>query len=348
MQRMGNDQLQAAATYFYWALEVNENNQAADLNLKFNEVLNLDMDLATLEEESIKFFNTFNRAEVAMLTGPVDEIHYRALLGKNLSNEEVGMVRQAIPEFNRVLSVEPENFQALSGMVNVMLQAGNLDAAIEHMTKLQSTTAGAKLTLSQTQDLSILQGWIKIAGKQFVEAEAILTKALEEFPSNIKMLEALYRTYNVSGQHDKALKTANRILELAPQSSEALLDKASSLMMLEKYDLALEPLDKALTLSTNRLGMVNRTARINRAIALLKGNQTEAARDQYLELKEDLPTLYKIDFGLAQVYEKLGNEQLTLESYQSYLSRAPESLRTSEEFLHAQNRVRELAAKLTP
>ena len=81
---------------------------------------------------------------------------------------------------------------------------------------------------------------------------------------------------------------------------------------------------------------------------MLKGNQTEAARDQYLELKEDLPTLYKIDFGLAQVYEKLGNEDLALESYQSYLSRAPEALRTSEEFIQAQNRVRELAAKLTP
>lgn len=348
LQMMGNDQLQAAATYFYWALEINENNRAADLNLKFNEVLNLGMDLDTLEEESIEFFNNFNRAEVSLLNGPVDEIHYRALLGKNLSNSEVGMLRQAIPEFNRVLTVEPGNFQALSGMVNVMLQAGNLDSANEYMTQLQSTYANAKLTLSQTQDLSILQGWLKIAANQFVEAEAVLTKALEEFPSNIKIHETLYRVYNVSGQHDKALKTANRILELTPQSSQALLDKASSLMMLEKYDLALAPLDKVLSLSTNRLGLVNRTARINRAIALLKGNQMEAARDQYLELKEDLPTLYKIDFGLAQVYEKLGEEKLTLESYQSYLSRAPESLRTSEEFLQAQNRVRELAAKLNP
>lgn len=342
------NELQAAATYFFWALELNPENQAADLNLKFNETLNLSLDLETGKEEAEKVFNSFNRAQLMMVNGPVDELHYRTLLGKNLANTEVGMLRQAIPEFQRTLQIQPGNYHALSGMIQVMVQAGELEKASEYMAELKSKHPADQLSTGQRQEIFELEAWLLVGTKQFTEAETLLVAVLEEFPRNTKFLDALYNTYSASGQSQKALKTANRQVELDSGDAQALLNQATSLILLENYKEALVPLDKALNISTNRLAFVNRTARINKAIALLKGAQLEEALKVYTELKEDLPTLYKIDFGLAQVYDQLGNQSKALQSYQAYLSKAPENLRQTEEFKKAQLRAQELVGTNAP
>ncbi len=347
MQKL--NELQAAATYFFWALELNPDNQSADLNLQFNEVLNLGMELDKLQEDSVKVFNSFNRAQLMMVNGPVDEIHYRTLLGKNLANTEVGMLRQAIPQFQRALDLQPNNYQALAGMLQVMLQAGDMEKATELLTQLKSSFSSEEdTTLGQRQELFELEAWLLLGLKQYAEAESLLNSALEEFPRNSKFLDALYNTYNASGQHQKALNVATRQLEVDSKNAQALLNQATSHILMEQYDQAIAPLDQALTISTNRLAFINRTARINKAIALLRGGKLESARDEYLKLKEDLPTLHKIDYGLAQVYDQLGNVEEALQSYQAYFSKAPANLRQSEEFKQAQIRAQELAGGNSP
>jgi tetratricopeptide (TPR) repeat protein len=82
-----------------------------------------------------------------------------------------------------------------------------------------------------------------------------------------------------------------------------------------EYAHAIPPLTLALSIDTN-----NQTARFNRAIAYLRGNQLDEAQKDYEVLEKYFPNSFRIYYGLGEIAWRKSETNRAIHYYELYLS----------------------------
>jgi tetratricopeptide (TPR) repeat protein len=97
----------------------------------------------------------------------------------------------------------------------------------------------------------------------------------------------------------------------------ALINKGLICMQVGAYDQAIPPLTKVLAMDTT-----NSSARLNRAIAYLRGDKLEAAQRDYEVLQKAFPSAFQIYYGLGEVAWRKKDTNAAIRNYQFYLANA--------------------------
>jgi Flp pilus assembly protein TadD len=107
-------------------------------------------------------------------------------------------------------------------------------------------------------------------------------------------------------------------LQRRPDDPNLLNSKGCAYIQLKQYAAAIPPLDHALALQSS-----NHVARLNRAIAYLRNDHLDAARQDYEVLQKALPSAYQVYFGLGEIAYRKKERAAAIRYYQLYLTNAP-------------------------
>ena len=132
------------------------------------------------------------------------------------------------------------------------------------------------------------------------------------------MLAAACRTYSENGQYTNALALTQRILRLAPNDPNALINQGCFQVQLSAYADAVASFNRVLTLETN-----NPTALFYRAIAQLRGDQLDVALEDYESLQRQYPKAHQMYYGLGEIAYRRKDTNTAIRHYEAYLTNAP-------------------------
>ena len=162
---------------------------------------------------------------------------------------------------------------------------------------------------------------IMLQEKQFASAEKILVKMVEKRPNDLNLLGNLGLAYLGLKQNDKALQTYEKLLQLSPENSRALM----MLTLLSAGDdvqkataLVRQQIEKAPNSGEHRILLAN---------LLLKANQPEealVALQQAQQLAPELPESYFIS---AAIMKRLGRTDQAEAEYKALITATPDAHR---------------------
>jgi tetratricopeptide (TPR) repeat protein len=128
-------------------------------------------------------------------------------------------------------------------------------------------------------------------------------------------------------------------LKLSPDNLYALLNKSYVCLKLGAYETAIPPLNRLLTLDTNSISDLHRTALLNRAIAQLRLAHWEESKRDYELLQKVQPSDTRIFYGLGEIAYRTGDTNSALRNYNLYLASAAKG---TVEATNVADRVKEL------
>ncbi len=183
--------------------------------------------------------------------------------------------RDAVPLFDRVLSLDPDNTEAILGRVDLFNEAGlkrtalvTLERAVERTPRsvaLLSATAAQLSSLDRQAESTELSEryssyrfdditWISsrvqlaVAQRNSALAEHWLHRLVSIDPGSAHALGVAANAYFRLGMHDKSLAMFDRALELAPEDVDTMREKAATLGELGRRSEQLSLLRKVLAL----------------------------------------------------------------------------------------------------
>ena len=122
--------------------------------------------------------------------------------------------------------------------------------------------------------------------------------------------------FTAHGSYTNALRIADQQLHFAPDNVPRLVDKGGLCLLAGEFSNAIPPLTRALSLTNNYGG------RINRALAYVHLGRLDAAEADYQEALRAFPTSNQTYYGLAEVALRKGETNAAIRYYQQYLSKA--------------------------
>jgi len=141
------------------------------------------------------------------------------------------------------------------------------------------------------------------------------------------------------GLYTNALEMVEKQLKLSPDNLNVLLNKGYVCLHLAAYENAVPPLSRVLTLETNSLSQIHRTALLNRAIAHLRLSHWDEAKRDYEALQKLQPSDTRIFYGLGEIAYRTRDTNSALRNYNLYLASAAKG---SVEAKNVADRVKEL------
>ncbi len=163
-----------------------------------------------------------------------------ALLG-TMTWRQAEIYRDAVTFFSHIASLNPEARSAHYNLSIHLTRAGRPEEAL----------AAARMAVEnrpQAKDLSTL-GAALIDMEQYVEAEEVLRRALEIDSSHKNTLRQMARMLREQVRFEEALEAYRRLLEIDPEDALAHGYTGNILFNLHRPDEAIEPLNRALTLT---------------------------------------------------------------------------------------------------
>jgi Flp pilus assembly protein TadD len=210
-------------------------------------------------------------SEVAVATQSKEKLDagYRELLlshGSHALDSE--KYEEAVSAYKRILSVEPENPDAIFGMAETMLATGSNAEALGYYRLLDKHDAFRSRAL-QGEGIVLLN-----LGQQQMGLD-VLRKAVASDETLWRAWNALGRTLDIQSNHEEALKSYNRALALIPSSALVLNNRGVSYMLAGRYKEAEVDLRRAVSVDRE----LSR-ARSNLRLALAwQGKYAEALAD---------------------------------------------------------------------
>lgn len=333
-----------AETSFALAANLNPENVAALINLRYNERLRTgtepssSLDVPDSVAELINQYRTWS----AMLqaNGTIDEPAHLFDLGEKFA--EGGNNRQAALQFLRVLELQPTNLAAQLWLANMYLLGDAPDFALEIVKSVEEQKGVRNLSMNDMVEIRRIEALARVRKGETDEAERILNTMLERFPLASSVLDSLFYVYFSSGQLTNALGTIEKQLELDPDKVSTLVNQGALYVELREYERALPPLDRALEIDSQ-----NRNALLNRAIARMQSGQFKAALEDYETLEELVSPSYVVYYGKGEIAYKTGDTAEAIKNYARFLKLAPANAgsKLGEEIETVKARMKELEAK---
>ncbi|MBV9760009.1 MAG: tetratricopeptide repeat protein [Acidobacteriaceae bacterium] len=202
--------------------------------------------------------------------------------------------------FKKVLAMDPDNEDAITGLASVYSDRGDSRAASELLEKLTKKNPSARA-------YAILAGDYEAMHEYSLAADAY-KKAIEMDPARAELKAALAQDDAMAGRYDEALKTYQEIADSNPQDAQPFLGMAQIYREQKNFALAHQAIDKAKELDPDNLdirysevGLLEAEGKTSEAIARLKDlldstayrNSSDADRNVRAKMLEQLGLLYR-------------------------------------------------------
>ncbi|MHB8520582.1 MAG: tetratricopeptide repeat protein [Limisphaerales bacterium] len=320
LQRAG--QLKDAGKSFELALALNPKNIAAKVNREFNSSLvsgqARTVDLNKSVEERLGQYRNWDA--VLQDNGPFDEANFCFTLARQFVKN--GLSRQAALNFNRALTLNPDNVNARFELANVYLQTAGPDRVLRVVNDIQAYGGTHALSSTNQVELACLEASAYYMKTNYARAEGVLRRAETQFPNDAKILDMLSQIYLLTARYDDALRIIDQQLARAPNTASTLLAKSVVLIQSGAYQAALAPLDRVLAVAAKNSEPYI-AAMLNRAIANLQIGQLDAAKRDYETLVQVVPNSYRVYFGLGEIAHQRKDASAETKYYELYLKYVP-------------------------
>lgn len=242
------------------------------------------------------------------------QIHY--YLGINFENNK--MLDKAILSYNKCLSFEPANQNALLNLSDAYIKAGKDSAAAEIYIKLFNID-NAKYSANLANAGHIFSK-LKLSDKAIYAYSLFLTKNFSDFSVNVGYATIMYSR----NDYNKVTSLLKSINGSWLKDDNVLTMLSDSYFKTGQYALAIPHLSNLLSLNPENLFAVKHSA-----IALEKTSDTLKAismYERYLTLppEKDRATYA---FHLGELYEKTGMDNKAIQQYEANIKEYPEELK---------------------
>lgn len=360
--------IKEAGRWFELATQLNPENVAAIINRQHNDSrvkqASKAIDFSVEVKELIKRYATWG--DLLVINGPIDEPTFCFDLGTQFA--QAGNVHQAVTEFLRVASWEPNNLLnqiALARAYHFGLAPQN---ALRTIDSIEKNPASSNLQPEHWIELARIRALARFAQKDYKGAEETLLQARSRYPREPKVLDALFDLYyhqndtkNALAMIESGLQSApndidllfkkvgvmmqarsfpeamaviTQILELQPNNELALLNQGAILIHNKRYTEALKPLERILERDSNHYA-----AKLNRAIVFLQTEKWTEANADYLSLAKKTPDSHLVVYGVAETSFRLNQKEKAAAAFERYLAIAPPD---TTEIQNAKDRLKSL------
>lgn len=330
LQKLGD--LQKAGASFKRALQLNPENSVAAINLECNQNLQADRKVGYKSiEEIFGKYRTWD--EMMAENGPFDQPNVCFEQGRIYVRG--GEYRQAANQFDRVRTLDPENFSARLAIAQLYVVTKMPEQALKCIDELRAQP----IPRTNQTELLVVETSARLLSKDLNGAVAAVETAIDKHPSDETLLAAAGQIFMNYGYFTNALELIDKQLKLSPDNANALLNKGYISLHLESYENAIAPLSRVLTLETNVASELHRTALLNRAIAYLRLDRSEESRRDYEALQKVTPSDPRIFYGLAELAYRAKDTNSAVRNFQLYLSNASTN---TDEARQVASRIKEL------
>ena len=175
-----------------------------------------------------------------------------------------GNSEAAIKFYERAITIDSSNTEALLGIAEAYIDLNLLDAAAEYIKK--AVAKGGDVSRA-----AYLRGKIYLLSGNYAEAEKELLKS-----STVDAMNALGAIYDGRGEHQKAQKLYQQVIAISQNYTDAYNNMGLSLMLCGKYKEAVHYLENACSLPD-----ANVAFRSNLAVAYGLNGDVEKAKSVY-------------------------------------------------------------------
>ncbi|MHC8348100.1 cellulose biosynthesis protein BcsC [Pseudomonas sp. RT4P38] len=194
-----------------------------------------------------------------------------------------GQLDAAQANYRQVLSVKQGNLQAVTGLVNVLSQTGQVDEAMRLLSTLPATDqtklgGSAQLrALRSTQMAKLAEQRGDVRG-----AQSALVEAVKSDPDNVWTRFDLARLYLKTGESQKARDLIDAMLKAHPDNVDALYTSALLSVEMEQWNAAQEtinriPADRRSADMNELADQITLTVQIKLAASIAKRGQRQEA-----------------------------------------------------------------------
>jgi tetratricopeptide (TPR) repeat protein len=317
LQKTGD--FKKAAAYFERALNLNPDNVVAKINLECNRNVQAGRQAAAQLSKSIEnaFGNYRKWDDILGDNGPFDEPRF--CYEEGMQYYRNSLCRQAANQFERTKVLEPDFLPARIRLAELAVVSRRPDEALKILEEIHTRPVPRT---NQTELLSVELS-ARLAANDQSGADSTLRSTLDKYPSDESLAAAAAKVFQDYGLYTNALEMIEKQLKLAPDNLAALLNKGYVSLHVDAYDSAIPPLTRVLTLDTNSLSILHRTALLNRAIAHLRLSHWDEAKRDYETLQRVQPSDFRIFYGLGEIAYRTGDTNGAVRNYSLYLSNAP-------------------------
>jgi tetratricopeptide (TPR) repeat protein len=310
--------LKKAAVHFERAIDMNPGNLVARINLECNQNIQAGRKAAAQITKSLEdaFGRYRNWDDIMGENGPFDEPRFCFEEGRIYLHSS--LYRQAGNQFERVRVLEPESLSARLNLAQLYVIARMPDDALRMLDEIHTRPVSRT---NQTELLSV-EVSARLAARDLKGASNAVQVALDKYPADEDLLAAAAQAFMNYGLYTNALELVDKQLKLSPDNLNALLNKGFVCLHLAAYDNAIPPLSRLLTLDTNSLSDLHRTALLNRAIAHLRLSHWDESKRDYEVLQKVQPSDTRIFYGLGEIAYRTADTNSALRNYNLYLASA--------------------------
>jgi len=316
VQKSGD--LKKAGDYFGQALNVNPDNLVAQINLDCNRNLQAGRKAAAQISKSLE--DAFGRYrvwdDIMGDNGPFDEPRF--CFEEGLVYSRSSLYRQAANQFERVRILEPESLPARVNLAKLYVIARMPDNALRMLDEIHARP------VPRTNQIELLSVEVsaRLGANDFKGATNSVQSALDKYPSDEDLVAAAAQIFMNYGFFTNGLEMIDKQLKLDPGNLIALLNKGYACLQLAAYENAISPLTRVLTVETNSLSELHRTALLNRAIAHFRLSHWDDSKRDYEALQKNQPSDTRIFYGLGEIAYRTHDTNAALRNYNLYLANA--------------------------
>jgi tetratricopeptide (TPR) repeat protein len=202
--------------------------------------------------------------------------------------------------FKKVLTIDPDNEDAITGLASVYSDRGDARAASGLLEQLTKKSPSARAYSILANDYESMH--------EYSLAADVLKKALDLDPSRVELKAALAQDQALAGRYDEALKTYQEMAEANPQDAQPYFGMAEIYAEQKNFALAHQMTDKAKELDPgdvdilySEVGLLEAEGKNAEALEKLKDlldstahkGTTDADRNVRSRMMERLGLLYR-------------------------------------------------------
>ncbi len=320
LQKLGF--LPPAAARFQTAIDLNPDNVVAEVNLACNGNLQSGRKSKVQINRSIedRFGKYRGWEQVMNANGPFDEPTF--CFQEALTFFQGRNFRQAGQVFARVTELAPEDLASHLWLCRLYTMAAQPEKSLQIVTEIESKPDLFGLGRTNAPELLAAEASARLANNDLAGARAAVSNATAKYPDDEDILAAATQSFMDAHYYSNALETINKQLTINPDNPLILGMKGYACLQTGDYKEAIDPLTRALAIVTN-FNEFRYNALLNRAIAYLKTDQLDRAREDYAGLEREVPADFRIHFGLGEIAYLQKDTNAALRSYRLYLANAP-------------------------
>jgi hypothetical protein len=314
MQRLGHPT--EAEEWFRRAIQLNSDNLAAHINLKYAEYCrrgdNSPLKIPLIQREFSDLFQKYGSwRDILMTHGPVDEPSFLFWTSRLLSTG--ANIRQATVELMRCTELAPAWLAPKLLLAQNYIQLGDFAQALHVTDDIQSS--------NQSQRGPEISSLLKYRATALArlgrtnDAVACIESFINQYARHDEVISMAAGLYSLNSQFEKELLLLDELLRRSPKRPEILARKGLVQMELGRFEAAIDSLTKALAITPQ-----NENMRLLRAVSCLGAEKLDAAREDYQELLRTAANPRDALFGLGTVAWFKQDTNQAIHYYQTFLS----------------------------